>query len=196
VFAIIFSLLNGRFVYANLKYWLLVGPVPIAGWQNNNPQGLPISTEREVPVLSNQATIKIQRLGVTAPIVFDVGSDLKDVYNNLENGTVHYSSSPKPGAKGASVILGHSSAYPWYKGAYGSVFALLGKLNPGDVISIEYSNGQKFTFLVKQSILFSPFTDDSRLTEIEKSSSSSIVLVSCWPIGTDYKRIAIHAELI
>ena len=193
-FVIIFIVLNGRFAYANLKYWLAIGPVPIGN--NDSKAGLPLSPSRETPLLADEAVLKIDRLGISAPIVFGTGSDLKNVYNGLEKGTVHYSGSPKPGMEGASVILGHSSAYPWYKGKYGSVFALLGKLKPGDTVRVEYANGPSFSFLIKQSIVFSPFSNDARLTEIEKTPGSSVVLISCWPVGTNYKRIAIQAELI
>ncbi|MEK7151776.1 MAG: sortase [Patescibacteria group bacterium] len=175
---------------------MAVGPIPI-GNNNQIPDiGLPISPSKKVPVLADIGTLKIDSLGISAPIVFNTGSDLKNIYNNLENGVVHYSQTPKPGQNGTSVLLGHSSAYPWYKGQYGSVFALLGKLKPGDTLRIEYTNGPTFTFLIKQSLVFSPFTDDAKLAEIEKTSGSSVILVSCWPVGTNYKRIAVQAELI
>lgn len=145
-------------------------------------------------VLPDKATLIIGTIGVSVPIVFNTESDTKSIYKSLENGVVHYSDTPKPGMDGISIILGHSSAYPWYKGAYGSVFALLGKLKPGDKIYIKYSDGQTFAFSVKQSIIFSPFKKDARLTQIEKSDWPTLVLISCWPIGTNYKRIAIQAE--
>lgn len=194
VFVVIFTVLNGRFVYANLKYWLVIGPLPVA--INANIPKLPISSPRITPPLPDQAILKIDRLGISASIVFDAGGDLKNIYSNLEKGVVHYSSTPKPGLDGVSIILGHSSAYPWYKGQYGSVFALLGKLQLGDKFSVRYADGRVFNFAVKQSIVFSPFADDARLTQIEKTSGSSLVLISCWPVGTNYKRIAVQAELI
>lgn len=193
-FALIFSVLNGRFAYANLKYWLYIGPLPIP--TSGKADGLPLSPGKIIPALPDLATLKIDRLGISAPIVFDTGDNLKNIYNNLEGGVVHYSKTPKPGLEGASIILGHSSAYPWYRGQYGSVFALLGKLKPGDTFRVEYARGSTFTFLVKRSLVFSPFSNDARLLEIEKTSGSSVVLVSCWPVGTDYKRIAVQAELI
>ena len=193
-FVIIFRVLNGRFVYANLKYWLLVGPLPIA--TDKSESKLPLSPGKAITNLPDQAILKIDSLGISAPIVFGAGSDLKNIYNSLEKGTVHYSGTPKPGMVGTSIILGHSSAYPWYKGQYGSVFALLGRLKPGDKFRVQYDNGATFTFVIKQSVVFSPFSKDARLTEIEKTPGSTVVLISCWPVGTNYKRIAVQAELI
>lgn len=193
-FVVIFTVLNGRFVSANLRYWLSdksTTPLP-----EGRVARLPLSPSRILPVLPGQGLLKIDRLGIAAPIVFNAGNDLKVLYQNLEQGVVHYSDSPKPGEAGTSVILGHSSAYPWYNGNYGSVFALLGKLQVGDTIRVQYEDGSTFTFVVKQSLVFSPFGDERRLAEIEKTSGSSIILVSCWPVGTNYKRIAVQAELI
>lgn len=187
-----FFSLNSRFVYANLKFW-----IEAKNFTNNNvkPPGLPVKTAKNLP-LPDKATLIIGEIGVSAPIIFGAGTDAKNIYRNLENGVVHYSDTPKPGAGGVSVILGHSSAYPWYKGAYGSVFALLGKLKPGDVFSVRYEDGRTFTYSVKQSIIFAPFKNNDQLSKIEKNPKNSIVLISCWPIGTDYKRIALYAETI
>ncbi|MBI2669865.1 MAG: sortase [Candidatus Yanofskybacteria bacterium] len=189
-FFLIFAVLNGRFLYANAKYWLDNGVAPVSD-QSPAPQKL----TNEAP-LPDKAMLVIEKIGVSAPVVFGVSNDNDTIFKNLENGIVYYSNTPKPGLKGVSIILGHSSAYPWYKGKYGSVFALLGKLQLGDKFSVRYDDGRTFNFVVKQSVVFSPFADDSRLTQIEKSPGTSLVLVSCWPVGTNYKRIAVQAELI
>lgn len=191
-FVSIFAVLNGRFLYANVNYWFGGGIKPISD-QSLTSSTLPPTDKALLP---NQAILIIEKLGVSTPVVFGVGSDNDTILKNLENGVVHYSDTPKPGFEGVSIILGHSSAYPWYKGSYGSVFALLGKLQPGDKFSVQYSDGRIFNFEVKQSIVFSPFADNTRLTQLEKSPGASLVLISCWPVGTNYKRIAVQAELI
>ena len=189
---LIFVVLNGRFLYANVNYWLGSGQAP-ARDQSSAFSALPPTDKTPLP---NRATLVIEKLGISAPIVFGVSSNNDAILKNLENGIVHYSNTPKPGLEGVSIVLGHSSAYPWYRGAYGSVFTLLGKLQPGDKFSVRYDDGRIFNFAVKQSVVFSPFADDSRLTQIEKTPGTFLVLVSCWPVGTNYKRIAVQAELI
>ncbi len=190
-FVLIFTVLNSRFVHANIKFWLLTGTD-----QSSFDKIVAPETSPENENLPDNAVLVIESLGIRAPIVFNVGDDTKAIYDNLENGTVHYSNTSKPGEGNVSVILGHSSAYPWYKGAYGSVFALLGKLQPGDTFYVEYEDGRRFAYSMKQSIIFSPFANDERLTEIENSEKDTVVLLSCWPVGTNYKRIAVQAELI
>jgi len=186
VFVLTFAVLNGRFLYSNVRF-ALFGPGTnkiIIPAQNIGIQD------------QDQARLIIEKIGINVPIVFGTGTDQKSIYDSLANGVVNYPGSAKPGDGGVSIILGHSSAYPWYKGSYGSVFALLGKLKTGDKFYVKYSSGQMFTYSVKKSFIFSPFTNDARLSEIEKNSKNSIVLVSCWPIGTNFRRIAIQGELI
>lgn len=194
-FVFIFAVLNSRFILANAEFWMY-GKNIIPTALSKLPVSGPAQIESKTKVLPDKATLVIDNIGVSAPIIFNVGTDPNSIYKNLENGVIHYSSAPKPGMNGVSIILGHSSAYPWYKGAYGSVFALLGKLKAGDRIYIEYSDGSNFVFSVKQSVIFSPLKENAQLAQIEKSERPTLVLISCWPIGTNYKRIAIEAELI
>ncbi len=197
-FVLIFAVLNSRFLVAEVQYSLGMTPTispTVSPVISPSPVNLPIPEKATVKT-SDNAVLTIGKIGVSAPIVFGVGDVIKDIYSNLSRGVVHYSPSPKPGEKGASIILGHSSDYPWKKNAYGSAFALLGKLVPGDRLQVQYDNGTVLTFEVKQSLIFAPFSNDSRLEKIEGSTDSSLVLVSCWPVGTAYKRIAVEAVLV
>ena len=132
----------------------------------------------------------------TSSIVFNVPNDNDVIYQRLEGGVVHYGDTVKPGLDGLSIVLGHSSAYPWYKGDYGAVFALLNKLKPGDRFYVQYSDNRTFVFEMTEAIIFNPFEDDARLNALAAEKDSAILLVSCYPVGTNYKRIAIHAKLV
>jgi sortase (surface protein transpeptidase) len=69
----------------------------------------------------------------------------------------------------------------------------LSKLAPGDRFYVQYEDNRSFVFEMRQAIIFNPFTNDQRLTALENAPESSIVLISCYPVGTNYKRIAIQA---
>lgn len=193
-FVLTFAVLNGRFLTAEVQYSLGITPT-ISPTVSPAPANPPVPEKTEVKT-SDNAVLTIGKIGVSAPIVFGVSDKTKDIYDNLSRGVAHYSLSPKPGEEGASIILGHSSDYLWKKNTYGSVFALLGKLVPGDRLQVQYDNGTVLTFEVKQSLIFAPFSKDSRLEKIEGGTDSSLVLVSCWPVGTAYKRIAVEATLV
>ncbi len=195
-FLFFFALLNIRFIAANVRFWIVPGTIQVPDSLQEAIRLFPLAQRSSNLPLSNQARLVIDSIGIDAPVVFGVASDEKSVYQNLEYGVVHYSDSPKPGPSGVSVVLGHSSAYPWYKGKYGSVFALLGKLKPGDKFYVQYDDGRLFIYEVSRSVIFNPFASDGRLREIEQSKEPTIVLLSCWPVGTNYRRIAVEAKLI
>lgn len=190
-----FLLLNYRFVAKEVQYAVAPGTIETRD-TIQDIRLLPLAANVAEKPLPDKATLVIDKIGVRAPIVFNIPDDNNLIYNNLENGVVHYSDTTKPGLPGASVILGHSSAYPWYKGDYGAVFALLGKLNVGDRFYVQYSDNRTFVFEMKQSIIFNPFADDPRLAAIENASGSALILISCYPVGTNYKRIAVQAQLV
>ncbi len=191
IFIVVFLILNSRFVSAQIKFAF-----------SNNSETLNSQKEEvqliktKLPIAqSNQFLLKIPAIGVEAPIVLEKRVDQDSIFKSLEKGVVHFVDSPLPGQKGASIILGHSSAYPWYKGNYGSVFALLGKLKTGDLFYVE--NGDKvLTYQIKNSLIFNPLSDNSKIDEFVKTDGSAIILISCWPVGTNYQRIAVRAELI
>lgn len=200
IFIIIFSIIltiflttfYGRFIYAQLKYGVLGSvPVDIVGNRNklidiadnkdkieNKLFRLPVSGS-----VDNVATLVIPLIGVNAPIVLSGNIDESLIQKDLEKGVVRYGNS--------NVILGHSSAYPWYKGKYGSVFSLLNKLQIGDEIYI-YSNNKEYSFKVSEKQIDSP-----KNISLQKTSEDSVIyLISCWPINTNWKRIAIKAIAI
>jgi LPXTG-site transpeptidase (sortase) family protein len=157
---------------------------------------LPLAQGLAPEPLTDRARLIIDSIGVNAPIVFGVPNDNEVIYKRLEDGVVHYSDTPKPGTPGTAVILGHSSAYPWYDGDYGAVFALLSKLNPGDRFYIQYSDNRMFVYEVKQAVIFNPFTQDDRLAALGNAPGNFVILLSCYPVGTNYKRIAIQAQQV
>jgi LPXTG-site transpeptidase (sortase) family protein len=196
-FVAAFLLLNIRFVEKNIQYAIAPGTIRTKDTLQDAVRLLPLAQNVQSKPLSNQATLVIDSIGVRAPIVFNVPDNNDLIYNNLEKGVVHYSNTPKPGEIGAAVVLGHSSAYPWYKGNYGAVFALLNKLKIGDRFYVQYSDNRTFVFEMKQSIIFNPFdTNDQRLVALENAHTSSLILISCYPVGTNYKRIAVQADVV
>ncbi len=199
-FSIAFVILNSRFVAAQISFAF---SKPVQVDESVLPRFLytEVSDKTHLPISSSKIDsslgfiIEIPEIRTTAPIVLEQSVNPDTILSRLEDGVVHFADSPLPGEKGTAVILGHSSAYPWYKGHYGSVFALLGKLKIGDLFYIK--NGDTvLTYKVSGSLVFNPLSKDPKINQLGDTTGSAIVLVSCWPVGTNYQRIAIRADLI
>lgn len=214
VFCAIYGWLNFDFVSYELASALGIYNDPAIDYgtniiSNDITYEFPISSERKkdesksppkAPTSANSNIfsfhLDIPTLNIGAPIVFEPTTSEKRIYSALEKGVVHYAETPKPGQPGTSIIIGHSSVYPWYKGNYGYIFSKLSNLKAGDVVNIE-NDGRVLSYKVSRSIVFSPTdSEDYALRELESTSGSSIVLMTCWPTGTNAKRVAVRADLI
>jgi len=132
--------------------------------------------------------IEIPRLGISAPLILVEKEN--EVQKALDRGVVLFPNSALPGKEGQTIILGHSAPLGWPKIKYDWIFSDLGQLSKGDEIFVYFDN-KKFTYLVKNKI----FLDKGEeLPQDLTSSKNMIVLISCWPPGKDFKRIAVLAE--
>lgn len=165
-------------------------------FQKNNIQPLPNNpVERENQLSKFEYTekensLEIPKIEIEAPLIFV--SDEKEVYKSLDRGVVHFPNSVLPGESGQTIILGHSAPPDWPKIKYDWVFSRLNELNEGDEVFV-YFNNRKYSYAVGQKF----FLD--RGEEIPErnlaSSKNRLILISCWPPGKDYKRIAVEAIL-
>lgn len=203
IFLISFLILNSRFVLAQVRF-AFFGSVDKELAVLPRDTNLPtVGPAKKLTAVSPSPIVKpadgfvlqIPEVGVTAPVVLEKSINPNVIFDRLEDGVVHFANSPLPGESGTAVILGHSSAYPWYKGHYGSIFALLGRLKIGDTFYVK--NGDTvLTYKISGILVFNPLSKDNRIDQLENTKGSAIILVSCWPVGTNYQRIAVRADLI
>lgn len=142
--------------------------------------------------------IIIPKIGKNIPLVdvrlgawFDFDHMENIFMQELEKGIVRYPGTAKPWEVGNSFIFGHSSNYPWIKGEYNSVFALLDELTFGDEI-IVYYNQKKFTYIIREKKVVKP--GNVKVLDREEGKKE-ISLMTCWPIGTTINRLIVFAEL-
>ncbi|MCX6737376.1 MAG: sortase [Candidatus Parcubacteria bacterium] len=145
----------------------------------------------------NKNFVFIPQFDVQAPLLSPKTKNLSLIYKELRSGVVLFPGTANPGS-GYTVILGHSSAYPWDPGDYRSVFSLLNKLNYGDPFFIYYQ-GQIYAFKVVAKKIFVPLKKDDGITTAQAlppRDKPTVVLQSCWPVGVSSKRMAVQGELI
>ena len=151
-----------------------------------------------VDVTTYENRLVIPKIGVNAPIIevdpkngYDF-EKLETVFmDQLQNGVVHYPGTGTPGEAGNAFMFGHSSNYPWAKGDYNQVFAMLGDMEEGDEITVYY-NQRQYTYTVREKTVIQPGDTQALKRDPDKKELS---LMTCWPVGTTLHRLLLFAEL-
>ena len=164
-------------------------PVPITLPQKNSSQNQNLQT---VPAkICRDKRLIIPKLKINAPIIFSASASQRQIKEDLKKGVVHYPDTAFPGEKGNVFIIGHSSNYFWQTGNYNQIFALLGKLKNGDLISVYY-NGEKYNYRVYESFQVKP----QETWIMNPLNEPIITLMTCWPVGTNLRRLVVRGRLM
>jgi LPXTG-site transpeptidase (sortase) family protein len=140
--------------------------------------------------------VVIAKINVTAPMVWSASENEKDQLADLQNGVAHFPQTASPGQNGNMIVSGHSSNYIWAKGKYNYIFKNLNNLMPGDVVDVKTTqqNGKIITYHYKISEKFTTMPDDERI--FNDTSGATLTLSTCWPIGSNARRLIVKAELM
>jgi len=147
--------------------------------------------EGKTAYTDKQNTLEVSKLGISIPIIFSQNTDKTAIMKDLDSGVVYYPGSVYPGQIGQIVILGHSAPMGWPKIKHDWVFSDLNNLSAGDIILIDLNNKQ-YKYIVKQKTIIGKGADIPEYG----FTKNVLTLVSCWPPGKDYQRIAVQAELV
>jgi LPXTG-site transpeptidase (sortase) family protein len=159
---------------------------------STNPATTTAPVEIKTTYTDNQNTIEIPKINITAPIIFSQSTEKASLMKDLNSGVIYYPGSSYPGQTGQIIILGHSAPPGWPKTKYEWVFSDLSKLEAGDKILIDL-NHKQYTYIVRQKTIIARGADVPAYNST--TSNSVLTLISCWPPGKDYQRIAVQAEL-
>jgi LPXTG-site transpeptidase (sortase) family protein len=140
--------------------------------------------------------VDINKIGAEAPMVWSQSTDENKMLADLENGISHYYKSASPGQNGNMIISGHSSNYIWAKGDYNHIFKDLNSLENGDeiVVTTLQKNGRVITFHYQVADKFITAPDDGQI--FAETSDPTITLSTCWPLGTNFRRLIIKGNLV
>lgn len=152
---------------------------------------LPVPQEAE-----NINILELPKFGIKAPILTVERQNLNLIYQKLREGVVLFPGSQVPG-EGLSIIIGHSSQYPWEPGKYKSVFSLLNELEKNDLIYVFWEK-KPLIFQVEEKRTFIPWPKGTETTEtlFSLTAEPTLILQSCWPVGVAHKRIAVKTVLV
>ena len=196
--AIVFITLNYQSLYLRFSYWehddfnsVRTGFKPVLTMlpQENNSQDQ--NLQPAPPEIYRDNRLIIPKLKINTPIIFSESNSPHQIKKDLKKGVVHHPNTAQPGEKGNVFIVGHSSSYFWRAGDYDQVFALLDKLKNGDLITVYYQN-KKYNYSVSEIFQVNP-----QETWIMDSASEPIItLMTCWPVGTNLRRLVVRGNLV
>lgn len=172
-------------------------------WYNNDYKTTPANNEIQnlsavssngsrasLPEINNNS-LNLPVINVKAPITWGVKNNPDEVATGLSKGLIQIQGTALPGENGNVFVTGHSSNYPWAKGSYNNVFAILNKVVVGDIAQIKYQN-VNYLYKVKEIKVVDP-TD---ITVMTSKNESILTLMTCTPVGTSLRRLIVVADQI
>lgn len=145
-----------------------------------------------VPVDWNFA-LMIPKIGVNTTVSSNIDPYKQEEYNEvLKSGVAHAKGTAFPNQRGTTYIFGHSSNFLWDAVRQKPIFYLLKNLEKEDQVIVFYQ-GEKMVYRVVEKKITKP---DEIPDYVFQATEKLLVLQTCWPPGTDWKRLFILAKLI
>lgn len=153
---------------------------------------LRLDKTRILTPLSTEFGIVIPKIGANAKIIPNVNpTDEKEFLPVLQKGIAHAKGTVFPGIKGNTYLFAHSTDSFWNVGRYNAVFYLLKDLEAGDEIVLFFEN-RRYDYAVKELKVVDA-KDVSYLVDSQKETEETLILQTCWPPGTTWKRLIVKA---
>ena len=190
--AVGFSLSALSIVVIFLTFWpVLKEEFGYVARQAGSQLSLHKSSEQISPV-DAEFGIVIPKLGANARIIPDVDPYTESVYQTaLSKGVAHARGTVYPGDVGNVFLFAHSSVDFYEALRFNSVFYLISKLEKGDEVLLYYKS-QKYSYKVTDKRL----VESSAVEYLSRETQKKVLtMMTCWPPGTNLKRLIVIAEL-
>lgn len=144
-------------------------------------------------VPNTEFSVYIPKIGAKAAIIANVNPTSETEYKAaLTQGVAHAQGSSYPGQNAGTYLFAHSTDGPWNFSRYNAVFYLLNELKPEekDEVYVFFLNRvYKYRMAEKYTV---DANDTSWLTQA-KEGPERLILQTCWPPGTTWKRLVVVA---
>lgn len=148
-------------------------------------RGIPLPVDRDFGLL-------IPSLGINTRVSHPEGSANGELYKKLlAEGAVHAGETALPSEPGTTYIFGHSTNSVLNISRYNAVFYPLQYIKEGDDIVLFYNNEVQSYKVQEKRVVEA---DDTSYFSL--GTSKKLVLQTCWPPGTTWKRLVIVAKPI
>ena len=140
-----------------------------------------------------QFSILIPKIGANANIVPNVDpSNEEEFLDALQIGVAHAKGTVFPGQKGNIYLFAHSTDNWWNVGRYNAIFYLLKDVQIGDEVIVYYQD-VRYNYEVTDTKIVDP-TDVSYLVNSQNQPEETLIMQTCWPPGTTWKRLLVFAK--
>lgn len=136
-------------------------------------------------------SVVIPKIGANEKIIPNVDSDNEKEYLTvLLRNIAHAKGTAFPGINGTTYLFAHSTDDFWNVGRYNAVFYLLNKMEKGDEVVLFFNN-KRFNYVVSDTKIVDP--DDTHFIAANLGQGERVILQTCWPPGTAWKRLLVFA---
>lgn len=180
------------------------GFTQLVGKLNANPTPIPpheqslfqtILNGQKEDVLTPQSadfSVVIPKIGANEKVYPNVDPNNESEYLDiLKKGIAHAKGTAFPGMDGTTYLFAHSTDNFWDVGRYNAVFYLLNKMQKGDDVTLFY-NGKRYDYTVYDTKIIDP--SDTHYIAANLGQGERLILQTCWPPGTSWKRLLVFAK--
>lgn len=139
-------------------------------------------------------SITIPKINAQASIITEVNPLDQNIYTSaFEKGVAHVKGSAQPGENGTTVLLAHSSGLPWQLTRVNTAFFQLSEIETQDTIIISKDGEEKAYYVWNKKEVWPD--EVAYLVNAVKGNGSQnqLILQTCTPVGTSFKRLLIFA---
>lgn len=137
-------------------------------------------------------SIVIPKIGAAEKITANVDPGDKEIYLRvLVNSIAHAKGTAYPGVNGTTYLFAHSADSFWDIGRYNAVFYLLKDMQSGDEVYI-FFRGKRYNYVVYDTKVVD--ASDVQYVDAALGQGERLILQTCWPPGTDWKRTLVFAK--
>lgn len=150
--------------------------------------------KKENILIPNSAdfSIIIPKIGANEKVVANVDPANESEYLKvLQENIAHAKGTAFPGMNGTTFLFAHSTDDFWNVGRYNAAFYLLNKMEVGDEI-IVFFDGERHDYKVADTKVIEP--TDTEYLDAKMGQGERLILQTCWPPGTTWKRLLVFAE--
>jgi LPXTG-site transpeptidase (sortase) family protein len=193
------------FGYLLYLYWPLAGAVityaDFKAYSKSDSleirQISPIPTPMELAKTTDDFWVQIPRINAKSNIVANVSPNNRTEYLKvLENNVIAQAKTsdlPNQGLGKSTYLFAHSTSQGLSMIRKNAIFYLLGELKTNDQIFLNY-HGEILSYQVYDQKIVA--AGDIQYLNYSDPEKEVLILQTCWPIGTDWKRLLIFAKRI